>query len=178
MCNKYRFIADIENKKVTDYLSYCHRLQKVYLIFGILAVVNLISTFKKEDHVVRLLQLLGIVCYAGIISCFLFMDTIKPNDRAMKGTVSACLGLLSVNSAGNLTSFIYLCVAYFTWTLLYSLLSLFLQLGTFYIFYHFRLQVDKELQQGDGDMSGLQPSSSAPVIAVPIARPDFGADKV
>lgn len=171
MCNKYRFIKDIDNKKVVDFINYGKRLQKIYLIFGVIAIVNLVSTFKKEDHVIRVLQLLGIVCYAGIISCFMFMDSIKPNDRAMRGTVSACLGLLILNSIGNLTSFLYLCLNYFTWTLLFSLISLFLQLSTWYIFYHFRLQVDKEM--ADGSLTSLGPESSGgtPVVAVAMSRP-------
>jgi len=169
MCRKYRFIADIDNKKITDFVAYGSRLQRVYLIFGIIAIVNLVSTFKKEDHIIRLLQLLGIVCYAGIVACFLFMDTIKPNDRAMKGAVSSVLGLLVVNSTQCLATFIYMCAKYFTWTLLFSVVELLLQVATLYIFYHFRIAVDKEIESGS--LTGLQPEPSAPVVAVAMSRP-------
>ena len=85
MCNKYKFIADIDNKSVADFMEYGNRLRRVYLIFGIIALINIITTFTKEDHIIRILQVLGILLYAGIITCLQMIQ----NKQALTERASA-----------------------------------------------------------------------------------------
>lgn len=161
MCRKYKFIADIDNKSVADFISYAVRLKKLYFIFGCIALINIISTFKREGLVIRWLQVLGIVLYAGIIANLTWLDTMTPTDTAMRTTVRAVLALLVLNTFNNLASFVYLIATDYSWTLFFSLFSLILQVTTWYIFYHFLVRIDQEATVGTIE-EGLNPDPSAP----------------
>ena len=180
MCNRYKFIADIDNKSVKDFVNYAARLVRLYGIFGILGLINLISTFKHEDHIIRLLQILGLLLYCSIIVCCSNMQGKTAADPALRSSVVAAIGCLVTNSVNNLVMFVYILINYYTWTIFFSLLSIVIQVSTWYIFWYFKERIDKE-NAGGGINESLSPVASAPVVtpmahAVPV--PERAMDKV
>ena len=71
MCRKFRFIADIDNKTVKDFVDYLGRVRKLYIIFGILAAVNLLTEFDVADHIYRFMLVAGVVLYFVISGQFI-----------------------------------------------------------------------------------------------------------
>ena len=144
MCRKFKFIADMDNKSIKDYLAYTQRSKKIYMIFGVLALINIVETFSGADHILRWLTILGVLLYACIIATLTLMGNLNEKDSNLKPLVLATIVCLVLNSANNLAEFIYIFMTDYTWTIFFSLLSLILQVTTWYIFIGFSRQVDKE----------------------------------
>lgn len=172
MCRNYKFIIGIENKSVADFISYALRLKRLYCVFGAFAFINVMSTYMYEGNVILGLQIVGIVLYLLLIMLLTWLDSCKSTDTAVRKLVQWILALLVLNTANNFFSFLYLISTEYSWTLFFSLFSLFLQVTTWYIFYHFLVQIDKEAS-GCTLNEGLSPEPSAPtdVDAIPRAYP-------
>ena len=165
MCRKFRFILDIEQKKVCDYVAYAARLRRVYMIFGVIAIINIVSTFKDEDHVIRLLQIFGIILYGNIALVLSVMQNVQHTDMVLRRLIVATNLLLVLNTMSNATQLIYLLAYYYSWTLLFNIFSIILHLGSLYIFYRFKIQFDVEKDSS-------QASELASVgVAAPVATP-------
>lgn len=160
----------MENKVIQDYLAYARKSRKIYMIFGIIALVNIAETFSGADHVLRWLTILGIFFYAIIIATLTAMSSVTKTDPKLKKLVIATIVTLILNTANNIAEFVYIVLTDYTWTIFFSLFSLLLQVVTWYIFIGFWRQIDKEAAEAEVQHSGGNPVVTPMQREIPVAK--------
>jgi hypothetical protein len=170
MCKKLRFISDIGNKQIKDFQDYGLRLRRLYIIFGIIGIIDVFTTYAKHDsvEVQSALQIAGLVLYLGIIYLLSQLSDKTVHDTSLRSTVVHLIVLLMANTAVSLTVFIYLLLYYYSWTVFFSLFSLVLQVAGIYIFFYFKSKIDEEMDAASGHYVGSENDNIPIVQAFPV----------
>ena len=124
-----------------DFVNYTSRVRKIYLIFGIIALAEVLLKYKKEDHILRALALFGAVLY---ILIFITISRLVADERPQKVFVYICLALVVLNSINYAAETIYTVIVAPNLYAIFAIFSVMLQVSTMYIFIKFLQAIDKE----------------------------------
>ena len=97
--------------------------------------------FKKEEHILRALALVGVVLY---ILIFLTITRMIADTNPQKSFVYICIVLLILNSINYAAETIYSVIIAPNYFAIFAIFSFMLQASTMYIFIKFLEAIDKE----------------------------------
>ncbi len=135
MCRKYALIYNIDNTNIQELCDYLSRLKKIYLIFMIISLVNLITEAVPKQLSTSIIAAVNILLY--LINIIILQRA--SNDHTVMNANLAIFGLLLI-SAFNIFSLIYNAVTGNLWTI-FGVVSVVLQWSTIFLIYKLREKI-------------------------------------
>lgn len=135
MCRKYALIYNIETTTIQELCDYLNRLKKIYLIFMIISLVNLITEAVPKQRVTAIIAGVDVLLY--LINIIILQRA--SNDPTVMNANLAIFGLLLI-SAFNIFSLIYNAVTGNLWTI-FGVVSVVLQWSTVFLVYKLKEKI-------------------------------------
>lgn len=137
MCvSRYKILSNIENATIEDCVKFINRICRIYVIFGIIAIVNAVNVSAYKERKQVMLTIIYIALYffnIGTLAIVAKTPTLPNCSIAIFGN--------SILYVYNIFLLIFNIVVFRSYWALFTLIGIFVQTTTLYILYKFREKV-------------------------------------
>lgn len=130
MCRRFKLLYRIEDATVDEIIHYLSRLRKLFIVFLIIGIIDLVSCILTQGTGPIIWNAVGLYLYAQNLGCLAYLLVNPTVFRAKFPITSATL-----LCAFNIASIVNEVVSYHSYWGIFSVISVLIQFTTIYILY-------------------------------------------